>query len=162
MNCEDHGGASDAFRARKRAAYEKALAFYEDLKDPRHNKVDRDLQARALIEQIKTSKEPEFVELRNELDDTSENRNMTYEELRKLRPQIFLKDKAPAAPHRWRNTASKDVYEVSTVVDVGQSQLLSPSGKRIVANRMVLETFTNTFKAPAAGGIAARPLYDTE
>jgi len=99
MNCEDHGGASDAFRARKRAAYEKALAFYEDLKDPRHNKVNRDLQARALIEQIKTSKEPEFIELRQELEDTSENRNMTYEELRKLRPQIFLKDKAPAPAH---------------------------------------------------------------
>ena len=64
MNCEDHGGASDAFRAEKRAAYRKALAFYEDLKDPRHNKVNRDLQARALVAQIKTSKEPEFVDLR--------------------------------------------------------------------------------------------------
>jgi hypothetical protein len=86
---------------------------------------------------------------------------MTYEELRKLRPQMFLKDKAPAAPQRWHNASGNDVFDVSNVLDLQPGQLLSPAGKRVMANRMVLETFTNTFKPPAAD-VAARPNLDTE
>ena len=160
MDCEEHGGGLDATRAKKREAYLKAIAFYEDLKDPRHNKVNQDLQARTLIEKIKVSREPEFAELRKELLDMSENRNMKYEELRKLRPQIFLQNKEPMPPHQWHNTAGGDIHEVSNVVDIEHSDLLAPSKKRVFANRMVLQTFTNTFK-PSMGS-PVRPNFDTE
>jgi hypothetical protein len=48
-----------------------------------------------LVELIKQSKEPEFKRLRNILKDKSLERDMTFEDMRKLNPFIFaLKDKS--------------------------------------------------------------------
>ena len=48
---------------------------------------------KALIDLIRNSQNKEFVELRKKLLDTSKERNIKYEDLRRLNPLIFLKDK---------------------------------------------------------------------
>lgn len=45
----------------------------------------------ALVNHIRKSKEPELVRLRKILLDESKGRNMTFEELRKFNPLIFIK-----------------------------------------------------------------------
>lgn len=46
----------------------------------------------ALIDIIRNSHDKEFVELRQKLKDSSNQRDIKYENLRKLNPLIFLKD----------------------------------------------------------------------
>ena len=48
---------------------------------------------KVLIDIIRYSKDREFVELRKKLLDQSKYRDFKFEELRKLNPLIFLKDK---------------------------------------------------------------------
>ena len=147
LTCEEHGGKSAAAKENKRQAYLQAMAFYEDLKDPKHDKVDKELQAQALIERIRTSKEEEFVELRQHLFDDGEQRSMKYEELRAFRPEIFIKNDDSSMIPDWTNINCEDTLEAQHVTQVGQGALLTPGPKTIVANRMILQTFANTFKA---------------
>ena len=47
----------------------------------------------SLIDLIRNSQNKEFVELRQKLLDQSKGRDIKFEDLRKLNPLIFLKDK---------------------------------------------------------------------
>jgi len=48
---------------------------------------------KALIDVIRNSQDKEFVDLRKKLLDSSKGRDFKFEDLRKLNPLIFLKDK---------------------------------------------------------------------
>ena len=98
-----------------------------------------------MIERIRTSTEIEFVELRKELFDDGERRSMKYEELRKLRPAIFIKNEEPT--DNWGSANAEDILEPQSVTAVNRQALLAPDTMTIVANRMILQTFTNTFTA---------------
>lgn len=47
----------------------------------------------------------------------------------------------------WKNTTGEDTLEAPNVTRVDGRELLAPGSQPIVANRMILQTFTNTFKA---------------
>ena len=147
--CSQHGSGNDAEREHRLNAFKQSNAFYDTLKFHTH-KVAIEKQVANLVELIKSSMEPEFKALRLELIDESKERDMNFEQMRKLFPLIFLKEKAPEINQNFSDAKESEKLNVNIdriLKDAKQSnEFILKKDEKIMINQKIIETFVKSIK----------------
>lgn len=90
VDCSWHGSGEEERVAKRNALYKRFTVFYTDLLSDKHSKVSQEKLGAALIDYVMDSRELGFKSLKEKILKNNQQ-DATYEDLKKLNPEIFIK-----------------------------------------------------------------------